>query len=261
MQYKSCHVWKSGLVCGEGLDHKLCCSSEVRRPLWNNIWKHGHSNSCLKIKWWLRAGANQSWKKDVFIASWVSSPWVCSLQAQPYSACSQTSSRRDWRSRLPFCCVQSAEPRGNIAFSGSLTLHSGGQRVLLIGTCISFFIDSLPFFVHSFNKYLLSSNKHYPDTKLETRERRWIKHYPVLQELLIQQKDTSISLLLLFSHAVMSYSWTVALQALLSQARILEWVSLSFSRGSSPPRDWTLSPLLAGGFFTTEALGKPPPIS
>ena len=37
--------------------------------------------------------------------------------------------------------------------------------------------------------------------------------------------------------------WTVACQAPLSmdilQARILEWVSISSSRGSSPPRDWT----------------------
>ena len=37
--------------------------------------------------------------------------------------------------------------------------------------------------------------------------------------------------------------WTVALQALPSngilQARILEWVAISFSRGSSQPRDQT----------------------
>ena len=38
------------------------------------------------------------------------------------------------------------------------------------------------------------------------------------------------------------------------QARILKWVALPSSRGSSHPRDWTLSlifPELAGGFFTT----------
>jgi len=38
------------------------------------------------------------------------------------------------------------------------------------------------------------------------------------------------------------------------QARILEWVAISFSRGSSQPRDQThisMSPALAGGFFTT----------
>ena len=40
------------------------------------------------------------------------------------------------------------------------------------------------------------------------------------------------------------------------QARILEWVIISFSWGSSQPRDWTphpLSPALAGEFFTTSA--------
>ena len=39
----------------------------------------------------------------------------------------------------------------------------------------------------------------------------------------------------------------------ISQARILEWVAISFSRGSSRPRDLTTSlasPALAGGFFT-----------
>ena len=38
------------------------------------------------------------------------------------------------------------------------------------------------------------------------------------------------------------------------QASILEWIAMPLSRGSSQPRDWTLSqasPELAGGFFTT----------
>ena len=46
------------------------------------------------------------------------------------------------------------------------------------------------------------------------------------------------------------------------QARILEWVAISSSRGSSQARNWThisLSPILAGEFFTTEPLGKPLP--
>ena len=44
------------------------------------------------------------------------------------------------------------------------------------------------------------------------------------------------------------------------QARILERVTISSSRGSSPPRDRTLFSCvsgIAGGFFTAEALGKP----
>ena len=41
------------------------------------------------------------------------------------------------------------------------------------------------------------------------------------------------------------------------QARILEWVAISSSRGSSRPRDGTaslMSPALAGRFFTTSAI-------
>ena len=34
------------------------------------------------------------------------------------------------------------------------------------------------------------------------------------------------------------------------QARILEWVATPFSRGSSPPRDWTRDSCTVGGFFT-----------
>ena len=47
--------------------------------------------------------------------------------------------------------------------------------------------------------------------------------------------------------------WTVAHQAPLSmeflQARILEWVAISFSRGSSWPRDWTQVSHVAGRRF------------
>ena len=41
------------------------------------------------------------------------------------------------------------------------------------------------------------------------------------------------------------------------QARILEWVAISSSRGSSRPRDWTHISCLAGRFFTTVPPGKP----
>ena len=55
--------------------------------------------------------------------------------------------------------------------------------------------------------------------------------------------------------------WTVACQVPLSmgilQARVLEWVAMSFSRGSSRPRDQSCISCLAGRFFTTEPPGKP----
>ena len=40
------------------------------------------------------------------------------------------------------------------------------------------------------------------------------------------------------------------------QARILDWVAMPFSRGSSRPRDWTWVFCIAGRFFTTEPPGK-----
>ena len=59
--------------------------------------------------------------------------------------------------------------------------------------------------------------------------------------------------------------WTVACQAPLSmgilQARVLEWVAMPSSRGSSQPRDWPeslTSPALAGRFFTTNATWEAP---
>ena len=44
------------------------------------------------------------------------------------------------------------------------------------------------------------------------------------------------------------------------QARILEWASVPFSRGSSPPRDQTCLSCgcyIAGGLFSTEPTGEP----
>ena len=58
--------------------------------------------------------------------------------------------------------------------------------------------------------------------------------------------------------------WTVACQAPLSmkilQARILDWVAVPSSSGSSPPRDQThvsWGSCIAGRFFNTEPLVKP----
>ena len=52
--------------------------------------------------------------------------------------------------------------------------------------------------------------------------------------------------------------WTVACQAPLSmgilQARILQWVAISSSRGSSRPRDWTWVSHIAGRLFTLWAI-------
>ena len=41
------------------------------------------------------------------------------------------------------------------------------------------------------------------------------------------------------------------------QARILEWVAISFFRGSFQPRDQTWVSRITGGFLTTAPPGKP----
>ena len=43
--------------------------------------------------------------------------------------------------------------------------------------------------------------------------------------------------------------------------RMLEWVAVPSSRGSSRPRDQTRGSCIAGRFFTTEPLGKPRSLS
>ena len=45
----------------------------------------------------------------------------------------------------------------------------------------------------------------------------------------------------------------------ISQARVLARVVISSSKGSSDPGIEPASPVLAGGFFTTEPSGKPGP--
>ena len=72
-------------------------------------------------------------------------------------------------------------------------------------------------------------------------------------------------LMLLFSCSVMSNSlWPHELYSPpgssvleIFQARILEWIAISFSRGYSQSRDETCDSYMAGRFFTTEPLGKP----
>ena len=75
----------------------------------------------------------------------------------------------------------------------------------------------------------------------------------------------SVSCQFVLSYSVVCDSatpWMVAQQAPLSmrilQARILEWVAMPFSRGSSPPRDQTrVSSISCFGSFTTSATQFP----
>ena len=72
-------------------------------------------------------------------------------------------------------------------------------------------------------------------------------------------------LLLVFNRSVLSDSfvtpYTVAHQAVSSvhgilQTKVLEWVAVSFSQGSSDPGVESTSCEFAGGFFTPEPQGK-----
>ena len=51
----------------------------------------------------------------------------------------------------------------------------------------------------------------------------------------------------------MDYSLPGSSEHEILQARILEWVAIPFSTGSSQPRDWTPVSCFAGGFFTVWA--------
>ena len=66
--------------------------------------------------------------------------------------------------------------------------------------------------------------------------------------------------MLLFSYYVLSDRVDHSLLGFsvhgISQVRTLEWVAISFSRGSSGPKDWTWVSCLADRFFATEPPGK-----
>ena len=69
----------------------------------------------------------------------------------------------------------------------------------------------------------------------------------------------SCSVITVVSDSLQPTQWTVAQQAVqeVLQARILEWVARPSSRGSLHPTDRNGISCFAGGFFTTEPLGKP----
>ena len=65
-----------------------------------------------------------------------------------------------------------------------------------------------------------------------------------------------IAVMSVFPETPMDWSSSVSSVHGISQARILEWVVISFSRGSSRPMDGTCIFCLAGEFFTMSYLGQ-----
>ena len=55
----------------------------------------------------------------------------------------------------------------------------------------------------------------------------------------------------------MDCSWPGSSVHGILHTRILEWVAISFSRGSSQPKDQTCISCIGGGLFTTEPLEMP----
>ena len=47
----------------------------------------------------------------------------------------------------------------------------------------------------------------------------------------------------------------------ISQAQMLEWIAIPFSKGPSQLSDWTWVSCISGGFFTIWAVGKAPQIT
>ena len=96
------------------------------------------------------------------------------------------------------------------------------------------------------------------------------KLLPLTLDLMVKYpwQETNFWLMIYACHSMLSCSvtsdsaapWTVACQAPLFmgilQARILEWVAMPFSTGSSQPRDQTQVSCIAGRFFTNWATSE-----
>ena len=95
---------------------------------------------------------------------------------------------------------------------------------------------------------------------------KWIwSDFPPNESLVMWQTEALPCVFLLFSHSVVSDSFRTHGPPVLSvcgisQARILEWVPISFSRESSWPSDWTQVSCIVGRLLTdsaTDSLGVP----
>ena len=75
----------------------------------------------------------------------------------------------------------------------------------------------------------------------------------------VKVKESEVALLCLTLCDPMDWSLLGSSVRGIFQARILEWVAISFSRGSSRPRDWTRVFCIAGRHFTIWATWEGPP--
>ena len=95
------------------------------------------------------------------------------------------------------------------------------------------------------------------ELNLSTLVTQMVKNLPAMQETRVQslgwEDPLEKGMATHFSILAWKIPWTVACQASLHgilQARILEWVAIPFSSGSSQPRDRTQVSYTAGRSFT-----------
>ena len=102
------------------------------------------------------------------------------------------------------------------------------------------------------------------DTVVSITSSEWKTTYATFLPALVASKTKSQVLHVLVLRRVRLFAtpWTIAHQAPLFmgilQARILEWMAMLCSRGSSWPRNWTGVSCITGGFFTRRATREAP---
>ena len=90
------------------------------------------------------------------------------------------------------------------------------------------------------------------DIGRQIHARRHLLHFPYLFDMAIVVEK--LVHLQLFCIPMDCSPPGFSVHVILLARRILEWVAIPFSRGSSRPRDWTMVSCIAGRSFTTEPL-------
>ena len=105
--------------------------------------------------------------------------------------------------------------------------------------------------------------------RVASQENQTVKNLPAVQETQVQflglenplEKEMAThSSILAWGNPIDRGAWQATVHGIFQEG-ILEWAAISFSRGSSQPRDRPLSlmsPALSGGFFTTSTAWEEP---
>ena len=98
-------------------------------------------------------------------------------------------------------------------------------------------------------------------TKYTQRKEKQTEHGSEIRQLLMRARERKERVRAEWDlgHGSQNRQWQLGVSSVhgIPQARILEWVAIPFSRGSSEPRDGTWVFCIAGRIFTTEPPEKP----